>query len=144
MNKTRTKLALSLLLALGFTTLVGCDSSNSAASDSKPAQVSRDQAIAEQIKADEAALKDIQGPRVTLAVEGMVCTGCEGDVREALDGTPGLKAFRVSHLTKKAILVLDEKSPANVDAICKKLAEAGHEAKVLAAAASPAAAEPKK
>lgn len=139
---TSRKAQLALALLLGLTTLVGCDSGNSAASDSKPAQVSRDQAIAEQIKADEAALKDIQGPRVTLAVEGMVCTGCEGDVREALDGTPGLKAFRVSHLTKKAILVLDEKSPANIEAICKKLADAGHEAKVLAAATPDAA--PKK
>jgi copper chaperone CopZ len=139
---TSRKAQLALSLSLSLTILVGCDSGNSAASDTKPAQVSRDQAIAEQIKADEAALKDIQGPRVTLAVEGMVCTGCEGDVREALDGTPGLKAFRVSHLTKKAILVLDEKSPANVEAICKKLADAGHEAKVLAAATPDAA--PKK
>lgn len=136
---TSRKAQLALALSLSLTILLGCDSGNSAASDTKPAQVSRDQAIAEQIKADEAALKDIQGPRITLAVEGMVCTGCEGDVREAIDGTPGLKAFRVSHLTKKAILVLDEKSPANVEAICKKLADAGHEAKVLAATTPDAA-----
>jgi copper chaperone CopZ len=49
---------------------------------------------------------------IDLTVTGMTCTGCSGTVRAALEGTPGVAAADVDHMTGTARVTPDGSVPA--------------------------------
>ena len=67
--------------------------------------------------------------QLTLAVEGMMCEGCAGAVREALAAVPGVEGIDV-RLEEKQALVMVAEETADA-ALVAAVAAAGYEASVL-------------
>jgi periplasmic mercuric ion binding protein len=62
---------------------------------------------------------------VTLAIEGMTCTGCENTVQEAVTKIGGVKSIKASHLDSTAVVSFDE-SKTSIAAIGDAINEAGY------------------
>jgi len=73
---------------------------------------------------------------VTLAVEGMTCTGCENTVSEAVTKIAGVSEIKASYVDSTAIVTFDP-SKTSVDEIGAAITEAGYEFKGEKAAADP-------
>lgn len=68
--------------------------------------------------------------RLTLAVDGMKCEGCENAVDSALSGVEGVRRTDVSHEDGRADLVLDGEVPE--DELIAAVEDAGYRASVSA------------
>ena len=62
---------------------------------------------------------------VTLAVEGMTCTGCENTVQEAVTKVAGVTSIKASHLDSTAVVSFDA-SKTSIAAIGDAINEAGY------------------
>jgi len=62
---------------------------------------------------------------VTLAIEGMTCTGCENTIKEAVTKIDGVKSITASHLDSTAVVSFDE-SKTSIAAIGDAINEAGY------------------
>jgi copper chaperone CopZ len=60
-------------------------------------------------------------------VEGMMCAGCEGRVREALNKVDGVYKVDVK-MTDKRVVVAFDKAKTNADSIAKVMIEVGFKA----------------
>ena len=67
--------------------------------------------------------------QLTLVVEGMMCDGCAGAVREALTEVAGIESVDVSLEEKRARVTVAEGTPDA--ALTGAVATAGYEASVL-------------
>jgi copper chaperone CopZ len=67
--------------------------------------------------------------QLTLAVEGMMCDGCAGTVREALGEVAGVERVDVTLEEKRARVTVAEGTPDG--ALVGAVAAAGYEASVL-------------
>jgi copper ion binding protein len=65
---------------------------------------------------------------VTLAIEGMTCTGCENTIQEAVTKIDGVKSIKASHLDSTAVVSFDA-SKTSIAAIGEAITEAGYEFK---------------
>jgi copper chaperone CopZ len=65
---------------------------------------------------------------VTLAIEGMTCSGCENTVSEAVTKVAGVATIKASHLDSTAVVSFDS-TLTNVSAIGAAIAEAGYDFK---------------
>ena len=74
---------------------------------------------------------------VTLAIDGMTCTGCENTVQEAVTKIDGVKSIKASHLDSTAVVSFDA-SKTSIAAIGDAITEAGYEFKGEKAPAAPA------
>ncbi len=77
---------------------------------------------------------------VTLAIEGMTCTGCENTIQEAVTKIDGVKSIKASHLDSTAVVSFDA-SKTSVAAIGEAITEAGYDFKGEKAAVAPAEAK---
>lgn len=73
---------------------------------------------------------------VTLAVEGMTCTGCENTVAEAVTKVDGVSSIKASFADSTAVVSFDP-SKTSVDAIGAAITEAGYEFKGEKTSAAP-------
>ena len=62
---------------------------------------------------------------ITLAVEGMTCTGCENTVQEAVTKIPGVSSIKASYLDSTAVISFDS-TKTSVAAIGDAITEAGY------------------
>jgi mercuric ion binding protein len=62
---------------------------------------------------------------ITLAIEGMTCTGCENTIQEAVTKIDGVKSIKASHLDSTAVVSFDE-SKTSIAAIGDAINEAGY------------------
>jgi copper chaperone CopZ len=67
--------------------------------------------------------------QLTLAIEGMMCDGCAGSVREALAKVAGVESVDVTLKEKRARVMVDKGTPEA--ALIAAVAAAGYEAAVL-------------
>lgn len=65
---------------------------------------------------------------VTVAINGMTCTGCENTIQEAVTKINGVKSIKASHLDSTAVVSFDA-SKTSVAAIGDAIIEAGYEFK---------------
>jgi copper ion binding protein len=87
-------------------------------------------------KTSEATATVVGEKTVTLAIEGMTCTGCENTVQEAVTKIDGVKSIKASHLDSTAVVSFDA-SKTSVEAIGAAVTEAGYEFKGEKAPAAP-------
>ncbi len=62
---------------------------------------------------------------ITLAVEGMTCTGCEGTVKENVEKIAGVVSVKASHLDSTAVVSFDS-TQTSIAAIEAAVTEAGY------------------
>lgn len=62
---------------------------------------------------------------ITIAVEGMTCTGCEGTVQENVAKIAGVTSVKASHLDSTAVVSFDS-TQTNLTAIGDAVSEAGY------------------
>ncbi len=62
---------------------------------------------------------------ITLAVEGMTCTGCEGTVKENVEKIAGVVSVKASHLDSTAVVSFDS-TQTSIAAIGDAVTEAGY------------------
>jgi mercuric ion binding protein len=62
---------------------------------------------------------------VTLAIEGMTCTGCENTIQEAVTKVAGIATIKASHLDSTAVVSFDT-TQTSVTAIGDVITEAGY------------------
>jgi mercuric ion transport protein len=62
---------------------------------------------------------------ITLEVEGMTCTGCEGLIQRRVAEIPGVESVKADHLSHETVIVYD-KSVTDVQALAKTIEEAGY------------------
>lgn len=62
---------------------------------------------------------------VTLAIEGMTCTGCENTIQESVTKIAGVTAIKASHLDSTAVVSFDS-TLTTVNAIGDAVTEAGY------------------
>jgi copper chaperone CopZ len=62
---------------------------------------------------------------ITLAVEGMTCTGCEGTVQENVEKIAGVVSVKASHLDSTAVVSFDS-TQTSIAAIGDAVTEAGY------------------
>lgn len=62
---------------------------------------------------------------MTLAVEGMTCTGCENTIQETLTQLTGVSSVKASHLDSTAVVSFDS-TQVSVAAIGDAITEAGY------------------
>lgn len=62
---------------------------------------------------------------ITLAVEGMTCTGCEGTVQEAVGKIAGVTSVKASHLDSTAVVSFDS-TQTSLSTIGDAVTEAGY------------------
>jgi len=67
----------------------------------------------------------IANKTVTLAVEGMTCSGCENTVKEAVSKINGIASIKASHLDSTAIVSFDSTLVSTV-LIGEAITEAGY------------------
>ena len=65
---------------------------------------------------------------VTLAVDGMTCTGCENTIQEAVNKVAGVTAIKASHLDSTAVVTFDS-TQTTIQAIGDAITEAGYDFK---------------
>ena len=76
----------------------------------------------------KAATAAVANKTITLAVEGMSCTGCENTIKEAVGAIDGVKEVAASH-TEGTTLVKFDSTRTDVKAISAAITEAGYEVK---------------
>lgn len=74
---------------------------------------------------------------VTVAIEGMTCTGCENTIQEAVTKVPGIIAIKASHLDSTAVVSYDS-TKTSITAIGDAVTEAGYVFKGVKAPITPA------
>ena len=74
---------------------------------------------------------------VTLAVDGMTCTGCENTVSESVTKIAGVTSIKASHLDSTAVVSFDS-TKTSVAAIGNAINDAGYEFKGVKAPIAPA------
>lgn len=62
---------------------------------------------------------------ITLSVEGMTCTGCEGTVQEAVEKIAGVTSVKASHLDSTAVVSFDS-TQTSIATIGDAVTEAGY------------------
>lgn len=62
---------------------------------------------------------------ITLEVEGMTCTGCEGLVQRRVAEVPGVESVRADHVNHEATIVFD-KSLTDKEVLAKTIEDAGY------------------
>ena len=62
---------------------------------------------------------------ITLTVEGMTCTGCEGTVKESVEKIAGVVSVKASHLDSTAVVSFDS-TQTSIAAIGDAVTEAGY------------------
>jgi copper chaperone CopZ len=62
---------------------------------------------------------------ITLEVEGMTCTGCEGLIQRRVGELPGVESVRADHMTHETVIVYD-KSRADLSQMKLAIEEAGY------------------
>jgi copper chaperone CopZ len=62
---------------------------------------------------------------ITLAVEGMTCTGCEGTVQETVGKIAGVTSVKASHLDSTAVVSFDS-TQTSIATIGDAVSEAGY------------------
>jgi len=62
---------------------------------------------------------------VTLAIEGMTCTGCENTIQESVTKVKGVTAIKASHLDSTAVVSFDS-TKTSLSAIGDAITEAGY------------------
>ncbi len=75
--------------------------------------------------ASQATTIAVGNKTITLAVEGMTCTGCENTIQEAVTKIQGVTAVKASHLDSTAVVSFDP-SKTSVSAIGDAITEAGY------------------
>jgi len=75
-------------------------------------------------EASEAATA-VANKTITLAVEGMTCTGCEGTVQESVGKIAGVASVKASHLDSTAVVSFDS-TQTSIAAIGAAITEAGY------------------
>jgi mercuric ion binding protein len=88
----------------------------------------------------QSATAAVANKTVTLAIEGMTCTGCENTIQEAVTKIDGVKSIKASHLDSTAVVSFDE-SKTSIAAIGDAINEAGYEFKGEKAVTPPAEAK---
>jgi copper chaperone CopZ len=74
---------------------------------------------------------------VTLAIEGMTCSGCENTISEAVTKIAGVSTIKASHLDSTAVVGFDS-TLTSVSAIGAVITEAGYDFKGEKVASKPA------
>jgi len=74
---------------------------------------------------------------VTLAIEGMTCTGCENTIKESVTKIAGVTAIQASHLDSTAVVSFDS-TKTNLTAIGDAINEAGYVYKGVKSTLKPA------
>ncbi len=65
---------------------------------------------------------------VTLAIDGMTCTGCENTIQETVTKIDGVTAIKASHLDSTAVVSFDS-TKVSIAAIGDAITEAGYDFK---------------
>lgn len=71
------------------------------------------------------AVAGVANKTVTLAIEGMTCTGCENTIQEAVTKVPGVAEIKASHLDSTAVVSFDT-TKTSISAIGDAINEAGY------------------
>lgn len=74
---------------------------------------------------DQSAISASSVKTVTLAIEGMSCTGCENTIQEAVTKIPGVTAIKASYLDSTAVVSFDP-AKTTIKAIGEAVTEAGY------------------
>jgi mercuric ion binding protein len=74
---------------------------------------------------------------VTVAIEGMTCTGCENTIQEAVTKVQGIASVKASHLDSTAVVSFDS-TQTSISAIGDAVTEAGYVFKGEKTATAPA------
>ena len=75
--------------------------------------------------AAEVTTTAVANKTVTLAIEGMTCTGCENTVKESVTKIAGVTEIKASHLDSTAVVSFDS-TKTTVAAIGEAVTEAGY------------------
>lgn len=78
--------------------------------------------------ATQSATTAVANKTVTLAVEGMTCTGCENTIQEAITKIAGVTSVKASHLDSTAVVSYDS-TLTSLSAIGNAVTEAGYDFK---------------
>ena len=76
----------------------------------------------------QAATTSVANKTVTLAVEGMTCTGCENTISEAVTKVAGVSTVKASHLDSTAVVSFDS-TQTSISAIGDAITQAGYDFK---------------
>ncbi len=79
-------------------------------------------------KTAQSATATVANKTVTLAIEGMTCSGCENTIQEAVTKIPGITGIKASHLDSTAVVSFDS-TKTSVSAIGDAITEAGYDFK---------------
>jgi len=78
--------------------------------------------------AAQATATAVANKTVTLAIEGMTCTGCENTVQDEVTKIAGVTSIKASHLDSTAVVSFDSTKTSIAD-IGNAISEAGYEFK---------------
>ena len=78
--------------------------------------------------AAQATTTAVANKTVTLAIEGMTCTGCENTISEAVGKIAGVATIQASHLDSTAVVSYDS-TLTTVSAIGAAITDAGYDFK---------------
>ena len=73
----------------------------------------------------EATATAVANKTVTVAIEGMTCTGCENTVQESVTKIAGVTEIKASHLDSTAVISFDS-TKTSIAAIGEAVTEAGY------------------
>jgi len=76
----------------------------------------------------DATTTAVANKTVTLAIEGMTCSGCENTIQEAVTKVQGIASIKASHLDSTAVVSFDS-TQTTVAAIGEAITEAGYDFK---------------
>jgi mercuric ion binding protein len=76
----------------------------------------------------EATTTAVANKTVTLAIDGMTCTGCENTIQDEVTKIAGVTSIKASHLDSTAVVSFDSTKTA-IAAIGKAVSDAGYEFK---------------
>jgi copper chaperone CopZ len=60
---------------------------------------------AEPVSAPTEAIKEVNKMKITMTIEGMMCSHCEGRVKKTIEAQPGVISVEVSHTLGTAVIV---------------------------------------
>lgn len=87
--------------------------------------------------AAQSATAAVANKTVTLAIDGMTCTGCENTIQDEVTKIAGVTAIKASHLDSTAVVSFDS-TKTSIAAIGNAINEAGYEFKGEKAKLAPA------
>jgi len=76
----------------------------------------------------KSAASAVANKTVTLAIEGMTCTGCENTIQEAVTKIAGVTSVKASHLDSTAVVSFDT-TMTSISAIGDAVTQAGYDFK---------------